>query len=463
MRFLCAFASLRKTHSLILEVLMLWILFALGAALSWGLYGPALHRGQVELGNPMRALLCVGVAYFLIGVLVPVVSLSSQGQLNGFTMKGSVGATVAGALGAAGAVCIIFAFRSGGLPTYVMPLVFAGAPLVNVLYSMWLHPPKTSPNPLLYLGFVLAAVGGGLVLYFKPRRNAEFFVSPRLKEFSHTKEIRMKNSGFYCRRLRYVGFGVGSTRRWPSRAPTGRSGVVQIATASRKKQDYSSSGPRKVRHLSGKRSGAGRGYSSFSVANGKLYTMGLRGDREFVVAFDVATGKEAWATPHGCAFRNDRGDGPRGTPTVDGDRVYALGGNGDLSALDARTGKIVWSKNVLKEFGGSNITWGISESPLVLGNKVLVNAGGPGASIVALNKADGSVIWKSQSDRSGLLVGYSGGDKRRHSGRVLHRANVRWGSTRRTAVCCGSMRRPSNRRRECGDADRACESCVYFV
>jgi len=150
-----------------------------------------------------------------------------------------------------------------------------------------------------------------------------------------------------------------------------------------------------------KASGAGGGYSSFSVANGKLYTMGLRGEREFVVAFDVATGKEAWATPHGSAFRNDRGDGPRGTPTVDGDRVYALGGSGDLTAFEARTGKIVWSKNVLQEFGGSNITWGISESPLVLGNKVLVNAGGPGASIVALNKDNGAVIWKSQSDRAG--------------------------------------------------------------
>ncbi|HEU4932738.1 MAG TPA: PQQ-binding-like beta-propeller repeat protein [Pyrinomonadaceae bacterium] len=150
-----------------------------------------------------------------------------------------------------------------------------------------------------------------------------------------------------------------------------------------------------------KASGAGGGYSSFSVANGKLYTMGLRGDREFVVAFDVATGKEAWSTAHGGAFRNDRGDGPRGTPTVDGDRVYALGGDGDLSALDARSGKIIWSKNVLKQFGGSNITWGISESPLVLGNKVLVNAGGPGASIVALNKSDGALIWKSQSDKAG--------------------------------------------------------------
>jgi outer membrane protein assembly factor BamB len=154
-----------------------------------------------------------------------------------------------------------------------------------------------------------------------------------------------------------------------------------------------------------KATGAGRGYSSFSIADGKLYTMGLRGNREFVIAFDIATGKEAWATAHGSAFRNDRGDGPRGTPTIDGDRVYALGGNGDLSALDAKTGKIVWSKNVLKEFGGANITWGISESPLVLGNKVLVNPGGPGASIVALNKADGSVIWKSQSDRAGYSSG----------------------------------------------------------
>lgn len=151
-----------------------------------------------------------------------------------------------------------------------------------------------------------------------------------------------------------------------------------------------------------KASGAGRGYSSFSVANGKLFTMGLRGGKEFVIAFDVATGKEAWSTAHpGSAFHNDRGDGPRGTPTVEGDRVYALGGNGDLSVLDARTGKMVWTKNILREFSARNITWGISESPLIVGNKLLVNAGGAGASIVALNKSDGSLIWKSQSDRAG--------------------------------------------------------------
>ena len=87
-----------------------------------------------------------------------MINLSAQGQLSGFTMKGSVGATGRRAC-AAGAVCIIFAFRSGGLPTYVMPLVFAGA-AGNVLYSMWLHPPRASPNPLLLL-VVLAALGGG--------------------------------------------------------------------------------------------------------------------------------------------------------------------------------------------------------------------------------------------------------------------------------------------------------------
>jgi hypothetical protein len=145
------------------------MLFVVGAVLSWGLYGPALHRGQVALGHPMRALLCVGLAYFLIGVLVPVAMLSSQGQLKGFGAAGVTTATLAGALGAAGAVCIILAFQAGGRPTYVMPLVFGGAPLVNVLFSLWLHPPRATPHPLLYVGFLLAALGAGLVLYYKPQ------------------------------------------------------------------------------------------------------------------------------------------------------------------------------------------------------------------------------------------------------------------------------------------------------
>jgi hypothetical protein len=148
---------------------MNWLLFVVGAVLSWGMYGPMLHKGQIALGNPLRALLCVGVAYFLIGVLVPVLMLAAQGQLGGFNLAGSVTATLAGALGALGAVCIILAFRAGGLPTYVMPLVFGGAPLVNVLVSMATHPPRSAPSPLLYVGFLLAATGAYMVLRFKPQ------------------------------------------------------------------------------------------------------------------------------------------------------------------------------------------------------------------------------------------------------------------------------------------------------
>jgi drug/metabolite transporter (DMT)-like permease len=147
---------------------MVWMIFALGAVLSWGVYGVALHKGQTILRNPMMALLCVGVAYFLIGVLVPVVALTGQGGITGFSAGGAIWAGLGGALGAIGAVCIIYAFKNGGLPNYVMPLVFGGAPVINVLVSMAVHPPKTAPNPMLYLGFLLAVVGAGMVLYYKP-------------------------------------------------------------------------------------------------------------------------------------------------------------------------------------------------------------------------------------------------------------------------------------------------------
>src|SRR5437016_10895973 len=110
---------------------MVWMVFTLGAVLSWGVYGAALHKGQGLLANPLKALLCVGMAYFLIGVLAPVVALSGQGGVTGFNMSGTIWAGLGGALGAIGAVCIIYAFRNGGLPTYVMPLVFGGAPVIN--------------------------------------------------------------------------------------------------------------------------------------------------------------------------------------------------------------------------------------------------------------------------------------------------------------------------------------------
>ncbi|MEZ5400034.1 MAG: hypothetical protein R2729_10230 [Bryobacteraceae bacterium] len=147
---------------------MTWLLFVIGTVLCWGVYGPMLHKGQMQLGNPMRALLCVGLAYFLVGVLIPVIQLGSQGQLNGFNAEGTFGATLAGALGALGAAFIIFSYKYGGIPLYVMPLVFGGAPVINTLYTMATHPPKSAINPMFWVGIATAAAGAGMVLYFKP-------------------------------------------------------------------------------------------------------------------------------------------------------------------------------------------------------------------------------------------------------------------------------------------------------
>jgi outer membrane protein assembly factor BamB len=147
-----------------------------------------------------------------------------------------------------------------------------------------------------------------------------------------------------------------------------------------------------------KTQGLGQGYAAFAIAQGRLFTQGQRGDHQFVLALDAATGKKLWETPTGPAFPQDRGDGPRGTPTFDGDRLFAMAGEGTLVSLDARTGGMLWKMNVAEKFGGRIPHWGYSESPLVDGSNLIVTPGGPGASIVALDKKTGNLVWKSQSD-----------------------------------------------------------------
>jgi len=95
--------------------------------------------------------------------------LQSSGGMGTFDRTGMINASIGGALGAVGAICIIFAFRNGGVPNYVMPIVFGGAPLINVLFTMYLHPPETKVNPLLWLGYVITAGGAAMVFYFKPK------------------------------------------------------------------------------------------------------------------------------------------------------------------------------------------------------------------------------------------------------------------------------------------------------
>ena len=148
---------------------MAWLFFVAVTACCWGAYGPTLHAGQVALGaSPMRALLCVGMAYFFIGVMIPGGVLTFQGEAGAFNAKGVSWAGFAGILGAVGALGIIYAFHSGGTPLYVMPLVFAGAPIVNVIVSTIQHPPKDALSPWLFVGLVLAGLGAFLILRFKP-------------------------------------------------------------------------------------------------------------------------------------------------------------------------------------------------------------------------------------------------------------------------------------------------------
>lgn len=147
--------------------------------------------------------------------------------------------------------------------------------------------------------------------------------------------------------------------------------------------------------------GAGTGFSSFSSSNARLFTLGSRGNTEYVIAFDAASGKRLWEVPNGQRFRNEMGDGPRSTPTVEGDRLYAFGGTGDLVCLEAASGKKIWGVNVVQTFGGNTPYWGYSESPLIVGDRIILNAGGRRASIVAINKLDGKTLWQNHNDDAG--------------------------------------------------------------
>lgn len=145
----------------------------------------------------------------------------------------------------------------------------------------------------------------------------------------------------------------------------------------------------------------GAGYSSLAASGGMLVTQGLRDGNQYLIALDASSGARVWETRHGGRYSNRRGDGPRGTPVIDGERVYALGGDGHLICAKLSTGERIWEKDLLRSYGGRNIRWGISESPLVDEGRVVVNAGGPRASVVALDKMTGSELWKTQGDEAG--------------------------------------------------------------
>ena len=139
----------------------------------------------------------------------------------------------------------------------------------------------------------------------------------------------------------------------------------------------------------------GKGFSSVSIQDGRIFTMGDRDDQQCVIALNQADGKELWSTPIGKP-KAVQYPGPRCTPTCDGKLIYALTNGGDLACLEAASGKVQWKVNFEKDFGGKMMSgWGYSESPLVDGNKLVCTPGGKDAMIVALDKTTGEPLWKT--------------------------------------------------------------------
>ena len=143
---------------------------------------------------------------------------------------------------------------------------------------------------------------------------------------------------------------------------------------------------------------AGTGYSGIAVVGNRLFTMGADSSTENVYAIDVETHKKVWSTPIAARFSNGWGDGPRGTPTVDGDLLYAMGGQGELVCVESVTGKKIWHVNMRKDLGGDMMSgWGYTESPLVDGNHIICTPGGAKGTLAALDKKTGKVAWRSKA------------------------------------------------------------------
>lgn len=140
----------------------------------------------------------------------------------------------------------------------------------------------------------------------------------------------------------------------------------------------------------------GAGYGTVSVSKGRLYAMGNTGDQDSVYCLDANTGKQIWLHTYACPAKDPNGyHGVRSTPTVDGDKVFVTSRKGHLFCLNAADGAVKWSKEFPKDFGGKVPTWGYALSPVVEGPLLIVEPGGPGASMAALNKETGEVVWKA--------------------------------------------------------------------
>ena len=145
----------------------------------------------------------------------------------------------------------------------------------------------------------------------------------------------------------------------------------------------------------------GVGMSNAAIVNDQVFTVTHRTGQQTVLALDAKTGKEIWAQGFAAAYKNSQGDGPRATPTVDGDQIFVFGGGGTLAALSKTDGKLLWSQNVVKENNGKSAEYGMASSPLIIGDLVIVQAGVSSAAVVAYNRKSGKLVWQVGNDTAG--------------------------------------------------------------
>jgi outer membrane protein assembly factor BamB len=163
----------------------------------------------------------------------------------------------------------------------------------------------------------------------------------------------------------------------------------------------------------------GDGYSTILVEDGRLYTMYRRGSEDVVIALDAATGKTVWEHAYEATFSDDywleQGPGPRATPLIVGDRIFAVGGNTEFRALDKNTGALAWRHNLIDDYGATLRVRGYSCSPIAHGDNVILFAGGDGQAIMAFDRQSGAVAWKALDDANGhaspLIVDVEGQDQ----------------------------------------------------
>ena len=183
--------------------------------------------------------------------------------------------------------------------------------------------------------------------------------------------------------------GAAAQSDWPQWRGPDRNGV---STETGLLKQWPQAGPPRAWSTSN----LGKGYGTVAIQGDRILVQGTQGGSSVVFCLNRADGKTIWTRVLGRSLDQDKGGGPRGTPTVEGERVYALSEDGDLACLQCKDGSLVWAHNILKEFKASNPQWLLSESPLIDGKNLIVTPGGNGAGMAALDKATGKTVWTTR-------------------------------------------------------------------